>query len=247
MKLFHADPPAPSLGDRPQCGCFNFWSSKHGGRLPRLHADAQDTKCDAWRHVVERIEEAISAGAETFEPLAGLTGPERAQIVTLPASIGRLTRVRELRLYGSRLVRLPPEIGGMTALAYLDIYTSYWLHFFPYELTRCSALRDSRVSTRALYGNYKYRPPFSHLTHPKNAAVLSWVTPAACSVCNAPVDTERVVRRWITLVVGTDWLPLLVNACSMECIHQLPTPPAGYVREAHLGGLDIVQPPPEDT
>jgi hypothetical protein len=132
----------------------------------------------------------------------------------------------------------------MTALAYLDVYTSYRLHFFPYELTRCLNLRRSRVSTRALYGNYKHRPPFPHLMQPGNAAVLSRVTPSVCSVCSALLDADRVMRRWITLPVGTDWLPLLVSACSSECLHQLPTPPSGFVQEAHIGGLDIVQPPP---
>ena len=139
-------------------------------------------------------------------------------------------------------MRLPPEIGGMTALKNLDVYTSYRLHFFPYELTRCSSLRDSRVSTRAVYGNYKYRPPFPALMQPENAIALSGVTPGACSVCATPLDADRLVRRWITLAVGTDWLPLLVAACSVECIRRLPTPPANHVQEAHTGGLDVVQP-----
>lgn len=242
MKLFHADPPRPPPGNPPTCGCFNLSGRKHGKLPPRLHAEVQDTECEAWRRVVACIDDAVASGAETLEPLGGLTGPEREQIITLPAAIGRLTRVRELRLYGSHLVRLPPEIGGMTALKNLDVYTSYRLHFFPYELTRCSSLRDSRVSTRAVYGNYKYRPPFPALTQPENAIALSGVTPGSCSVCATPLDADRLVRRWITLAVGTDWLPLLVTACSMECIRRLPTPPANHVREPHTGGLAVVQP-----
>ena len=60
-----------------------------------------------------------------------------------------------MNLYGSGLVRIPPEVGEMTALEDFDPYTSYRLHWFPFEITRCPKLKDSRVSTRALYGNFK--------------------------------------------------------------------------------------------
>jgi hypothetical protein len=204
----------------------------------------QEKSCDAWRIVNENIEVAATRGDTVMEPLAGLNGGQRQQVVTLPASIGLLKDVRELRLYGSHLVRLPPEIGGMAALEYLDVYTSHRLHFFPYEITSCSRLKRSRVSTHALYGNYKYRPPFPHLKLPENRDALLQITPSYCSVCARPLSDSALVRRWITLVVGTDWLPLLVNACSMECINALPTPPPNYVQEAHTGGHHIVQPPP---
>jgi hypothetical protein len=51
----------------------------------------------------------------------------------------------------------------MTGLEVFTPYMSYRLHWFPYEITRCPALRDSTVSTRALYGNHKLRPPFRKL------------------------------------------------------------------------------------
>ena len=38
----------------------------------------------------------------------------------------------------------------MTNLEGLDPYTSYCLHWFPYEIIRCNKLKRSRVSTRAL-------------------------------------------------------------------------------------------------
>ena len=63
-------------------------------------------------------------------------------------------------LYGSNLVRIPAEIGAMTSLEEFTPYTSYRLHWFPYELTRCPRLVRSTVSSSALYGNFKYRPPF---------------------------------------------------------------------------------------
>lgn len=51
-------------------------------------------------------------------------------------------------LYGSKLKRIPPQIGEMESLEYFDPYTSYDLHWFPYELTYCKKLKDSRISTR---------------------------------------------------------------------------------------------------
>jgi hypothetical protein len=194
--------------------------------------------------VNESIEAAATRGDTSLEPLAGLDAEQRQQIVTLPASIGRLKEVRELRLYGSHLVRLPPEIAGMTVLEYLDVYTSYRLHFFPYEITSCNTLKRSRMSTRALYGNYKHRALFPHLNASENLDSLAQLTPAFCSVCGRPLGNSAPVRRWITLAVGTDWLPLLVTACSMACIGALPTPPPDYVQESHTGGHHIVQPPP---
>lgn len=241
-KLYACDPPVPPPGPRPSCLCLGV-SAKGHRKLPVLHAEEQDTSCDAWRIVNESIEFAATRGDAVLEPLAGLNGEQQQQILTLPASIERLKAVRELRLYGSHMVRVPPQIAGMASLEYLDIYTSYRLHFFPYEITRCGSLSRSRVSTRALYGNYKNRPLFPHLKLPENREALSQLTPGSCSVCARPLGDKAPVRRWITLVVGTDSLPLLVTACSMDCIGALPTPPPDYVQEAHVGGHHVRQPP----
>lgn len=54
-----------------------------------------------------------------------------------------------------------------------------------------------------------------------------------CGVCESPLDSAHVHRVWISLVVATDVLPLLVNACSAECIDALPAPPKGYVSPHH--------------
>jgi hypothetical protein len=242
-KLFACDPAAPPHGPWPTCHCLDVGSKKHP-KLPVLHAEAQDTSCEAWRIVNETIEVAAIRGDTVLDPLARLQGDQRQQIITLPASIERLKDVRELRLYGSHLVRVPSQIAGMASLEYLDVYTSYRLHFFPYEITKCGSLSRSRVSTRALYGNYKHRPLFPDLKRPENHDALQQLAPAVCSVCQQPHGSSAPVWRWITLAVGTDWLPLLVTACSMECIDALPTPPPGYVQEAHMGGHHVVQPPP---
>ena len=63
-----------------------------------------------------------------------------------------------------------------------------------------------------------------------------------CSICNHPYTDRRLHRVWISLRVATDILPLLVNACSEECIQKLPRPADGYFPEPHRGGLDLEQP-----
>src|SRR5262249_19131090 len=115
----------------------------------------------------------------------------------------------------------------------------YRLHWVPFEVTRCASLKRSRVSTRALYGNYKYRPPFPRLLVPESKQNL----PAKCSVCRSSLRPEEVQQAWISLRVATDVLPLLVNACSLECIQRLPAPAYGYIEHPHAGGLNAKQPP----
>lgn len=112
-------------------------------------------------------------------------------------------------------------------------------------------LHDSTVSTRVLYGNVKFRPPFPALRPVTDAddADFAALDPAewgidavrTCSVCDAPVDNE-LHQVWVSRRVGTDVLPLLVNACSTTCTTRLPTPHTGYIPTPHTGGPNIVQP-----
>lgn len=220
-----------------------------------FHVEPQDTECDAWKRLLEVIEQAAVDKQEWFNPGRNMDPKDWCQIVTLPPTIANLKSVRSLDLYGSHLVRLPPEIDEMTSLEHFDPYTSYRLHWFPFEITRCRNLRRSRVSTRALYGNYKYRPPFPRLqpnqassSDPAVSECLSrrgWKmeTIRNCSICDSPFEDRGIHRVWISLRVATDVLPLLVNACSQECIWRLPSPPDGYVKEPHRGGLNVQQPP----
>jgi hypothetical protein len=234
------------------CRCFD----QYRVRLPRVvrfHAQRQDTTSAAWRHILDLVEEAAADGREVFQPLAELSPTERRQIITLPAIIANLTKVKHLILYGSNLVRIPPEIGAMTDLQEFTPYTSHRLHWFPYELTRCPQLKASTVSTRALYGNAKIRPPFPPL-QPGRAATrdldvghlnpAEWGTDVirSCSVCDRPIADTGLYQAWISLQVGTDTLPLLVNACSPACIDALPAPAEGYIPTAHTGGPGVVQP-----
>src|SRR5687767_3123573 len=96
---------------RPEETCFET-----AGARVVFHGERQDTSLAGWRRLLELIDEAAADGREVFRPLVELTGPERSDLVTLPATIAKLTRVKHLLLYGSPLVRIPPEIGAMTSL-----------------------------------------------------------------------------------------------------------------------------------
>jgi hypothetical protein len=166
---------------RPACHCLDSQYEESSWSELRIHTEQQDTECSGWQRLNELVEQAVRDGREEFSPGREMTPSEWAQITELPKSIARLKSVKHLILYGSSLVRIPPEIGEMEALEKFTPYTSYRLHWFPYEITRCRKLKDSTVSTRALYGNFKYRPPFPRLPQP-----LPELLPACCSVCNGP-------------------------------------------------------------
>ncbi|GLW55989.1 hypothetical protein [Kitasatospora phosalacinea] len=229
--------PGPT-GPVDPCGCVRQ-------RRVRFHGERQDVTAPGWLRLLELVAEAAADGREEFAPLEELTAEQRRQVVTLPAAVGALTRVRHLRLYRSNLVRIPPEIGGMRALEEFTPYTSYRLHWFPYELARLPLLRRSTVSTRALYGNVKTRPPFPVLAEPVGGGGAGALDPAvwgvesvgACSVCDGPVaGTAGLHQAWISLhTSGADVLPLLVNACSPGCLASLPSPPEGYLPGPHRG------------
>jgi uncharacterized protein (TIGR02996 family) len=249
--LPRTDDPAKLRG----CRCYEASYGNRKRPMSYFHVETQDTECAAWKRLLDEVEAAAADGREKFAPLGGMNASDQSNIITLPASIAKLKAVKTLYLYGSYLVRIPPEIGEMVALEKFVPYTSYRLHWFPYEITRCRNLRDSTVSTRALYGNYKYRPHFPCLdpgapvapgrTEPSRLPLRRFGGTAtrSCSVCGRPFEDRRLYRVWISLRVATDVLPLLVNACSEECIGKLPTPPDKYVKRPHRGGLGVQQPP----
>lgn len=248
QKVFAMDPADRQMWDRSRsagvqnvCHCFAMegHSAQHTKVAVNFHTDQQNTSCDAWKMLEELIAVAASKGSKEFAP--GLEMPLWEQIITLPASIARLKRVKKLYLYGSYLVRIPPEIGEMTDLEELDLYTSYRLHWLPFEVTRCSKLKRSRVSTRALYGNFKYRPNFPSFEYVKTEV------PPMCSVCRGPIPANGPQQVWLSLLVATDVVPLLVNACSDECVRRLPKPAKGYVDHPHKGGMELVQPDAEGS
>ncbi|KKD06453.1 hypothetical protein [Streptomyces sp. WM6386] len=241
--------PGPSTDS---CSCFDD-SKPHPRARVGFHGERQDTSAPAWQHLLELIDEAAADGREEFRPLVELSPEERRQVVTLPSSIAKLTEVKHLMLYGSNLVRMPPEIGAMTSLEQFTPYTSYRLHWFPYEIIRCRKLISSTVSTRALFGNYKLRPPFPRL-RPSQDSVMEldtadldpkrWGATAVrhCSVCARPIAQSGLHQVWISIRVAADVLPLLVNACSSACVAALPDGAEDYVRAPHKGGR-VDQPP----
>ncbi|WNZ06502.1 hypothetical protein [Streptomyces sp. 11x1] len=138
----------------------------------------------------------------------------------------------------------------MTDLEDFSPYTSRRLHWFPYEITRCTRLVNSTVSTRSIYGNYKYRPSFPPLRAPgdtdlslESLAPSRWGISAArtCSVCTGPIPTTGPHQAWLSRLVATDVLLLLVNACSQECLDALPPGATGYIPTHHRGGK-VAQP-----
>ena len=228
------------IADPCQCPTSHF-DEPRSQWLSKLHTDRQDTDCAAWQQLLELIDQTAHSGATTFAPGLEL-GPDLwRDIVTLPRSIERLTEVTTLNLYGSNLRSIPPEIGQMRSLRMFEPYCSYRLHWFPYEITRCTHLDDSTVSTRAVYGNHKFRPTFPRLP----AELPPESTPSNCSVCNSPFDEHTPKQFWISLRVATDVLPLLGHGCSNSCVEALPTPPDNYLEQPHQGGKDLQQPPME--
>ena len=234
---------SPMSYKTPACECFGKY--QNGSKIIEsdtgFHLEVQDTTCEAWRLLESLIDRVAKEQRTDFEPRKEMPPELWYQIVTLPAAIERLTCLKRLRLYGSHLVRIPPEIGALVSLEELHLYTSYRLHWLPYEVTRCEKLKRTSFSTRALYGNYKYRWPFPRLHVPEPALIPS---SGECSVCRGNIPAGTVLQAWISLRVGTDVLPLLVNVCSNECIRKLPPPTYGYIDHPHRGGLDLAQPEP---
>ena len=232
-----------------QCNCFEPSQPE-----TTFHQEVQDEHADGWKEMLDLIEEAAADGREEFAPLRDMSLRARADLITLPATIAKLKAVRRLVLYGSPLVRIPPEIGEMESLEEFVPYTSKRLHWFPYEITRCSWLRDSCVSTRHLFGNFKDRPRFPQLGPPMSstsgldlehlaAQQFGAAAITRCSVCQASIAATGLHQVWISLRVATDVLPLLVNACSTECIAKLPPSDQDHVQGPHRGGSSVRQPP----
>jgi uncharacterized protein (TIGR02996 family) len=223
---------------RTECWCNAPRASANNVR-PKLHRDKQDTTCSAWLRLLDLIEAAATEQVRFFSPLRTMSQEERQQIKTLPASIAKLTTVEAFYLNGSALVRVPPEIGAMSSLIDFSPHTSRELHWLPYEITRCPRLRGIGMAMEVSYGNIRTRRPFPLLRPPE---LRSW--PAAtksCSVCRRELVDRGEHRAWITLRIGMGSFPLLVNACSEECIQNLPAGAEDHIQTWHRGGPDVPQ------
>jgi hypothetical protein len=217
------------------CSCLSSRGKKGTPSVPNLHAEMQDTSAPGWLALRALIDDSRTAAV--IEPSATMPADQWSDVITLPPEVKFLAAVSELRLYGSHLRRLPPEIGRLSALCNLDIYTSYSLHWLPYEVTRCARLRNTRMSTRALYGNVKTRLPFPRLSGP-----LEVLQPQTCSVCDKPFGERGATPFWTTQRIGTDVTPLLAHSCSSECTARIPDAPEGYHARPHKGGGGVGMP-----
>lgn len=223
---------------REHCACLAVRTKSGAPQVPVLHSNEQDVSSPGWLKTQNLIRAAKANGVSTFTPSADMPWEEWMTVVTLPKEIANLTSVTTLRLYGSHLRRLPPEIGRMTRLADLDVYTSYSLHWLPYEVMRCKGLKDSRMSTRALYGNRNTGLPFPRLRGP-----IASLAPDTCSVCDQPFGENNMPRLyWTTQRVGTDHVPLLVHSCSDSCTDSIPDAPSGFFARPHKGGGGVGMP-----
>lgn len=232
MKLFSCNPPIEEirqLSAYASCDCFQP-PEDSPAKWKELSFHDDTTPPEVATEVEKLVAFTAERGLEEFVPRKELGGQVWAQVKRLPPSIGLMSRVTRMDLYGSHLVAIPREIMLLTQLAEFDPYTSYRLHWFPYELARCPSLRKSRISTRALYGNRTFRPPFPRLPDHTVAATF-------CSVCDTRLERERFMQRWISLWVATDVVPLLVQTCSKTCLAKLPAPAVGSVPRLHKGGL----------
>ncbi len=211
--------------------------------ISKIENDVQDRNSLAWKRLCDYVDQLAESGEEEFSPRDVLGVELFSTIFTLPESISKLDKVRKVWLYGSNLKRIPPAIGSMKSLEYFDAYTSYDLHWLPYEIINCTKLISSRISTRALYGNYKNRMGFPRLD--RNPIKYD-CDALECSICKKQIANDDANQLWISLRVGTDVLPLLINLCSKQCEEGLPRPPENYVQFAHKGGSSLQQPPDEN-
>jgi hypothetical protein len=241
-QIFAVDPVSLSAAQRivrdGHCSCLVSTGKKGTPRVPNLHTEMQGTSVPGWKALLALVDD--SRNASVLEPSAMIPADQWSAVITLPAEIQLLTAMTELRLYGSHLRSLPPEIGKLSNLSNLDIYTSYSLHWLPYELTRCSRLRDTRMSRRALYGNVKTRLPFPRLSNS-----LATFQPRTCSVCDDPFDGRWAEPFWTTQRTGTDVVPLLAYTCSAKCTDRIPDAPDGYYARPHKGGGGMGMPDPD--
>lgn len=241
---FTVDPQTLAAASRVErgghCGCLASRTKKGTPSVPNLHVTQQDVSALGWQLLCEQIANESGSGRMVFEPSATVPADLWATVITLPPELQRFRKLRQLCLYGSHLRRLPPEIGRLDALEDLDIYTSYSLHWLPYEVLRCDKLRRSRMSTRALYGNAKTRLPFPRISGPIDALL-----PKTCSVCDQPFGTQLPQVFWTTQRVGTDIVPLMIHSCSQACLAKVPDAPNGYHARPHCGGGGVGMPDPE--
>lgn len=203
-----------------------------------FHRDENAETTIASERVQQVIDDARSKKLTTLVLSKVMDEDDYLALNTLPKSIGDLKDLQHLDLSNSKLSYIPREIEGCVNLQKIDIYHSYRLHWFPIEILNCSNLRDTTVSPRALYGNYKLRSPFPNLRHGR----WNWSSGVdRCAVCRT--EQPEMEQYWMTRRVGSDDLPLLMSICGQDCLLKIKAPKdRRYIQHAHQGGLIQRQP-----
>ena len=198
----------------------------------KVRKDSQNREGEAWNKLLTLIEKAAKDEREEFHPSKELGVETWEQIRSLPKEILKLTKVKHLMLYGSSLQRFPQEIAELKSLEKFTPYTSYGLRWFPYEIIECKKLKESTVSTRALFGNKKNKKPFPYLTENP----VKYFEGNKCSICKKEENENQFEQYWVSIQIGTDVLPLLAIICSNECFSKLAKPHKDYFPTPHKGG-----------
>ena len=192
----------------------------------------QDETLEAWQVLCEYIDELARTGAPDFWPGKHIGWDHFRQIHKLPASIAKLKEAKRVILDGTQLRRIPTEVGEMESIEDFDIYTSYQINWLLFEISRCKKLKESTMSIRTLYGNYKTNLRFPSL---ENQQVYDEGKVTRRSICNEEITDAPLDQYWLTLRIGTDDAPLLVTVCSQSCYFELPSSSIGYYSGSHKG------------
>lgn len=205
-----------------------------------VYKDRQDRTTTEWQLLLQYIDHVAETKQAEFNPARELGRDVWKVITVLPNEIEKLVDVKHLMLYNSSLERIPPTIGSMRSLEEFTPYTSDRLRWFPYEITKCSGLKNSTISTRRLYGNFKLRTPFPDL---RKQRVEFEGCPTKCGICGALQGMEPFEQFWLSLRIGTDVVPLLISVCSEICYAAIPGAAENYIATPHKGGIGLKQPP----
>lgn len=159
----------------------------------------------------------------------------------LPSGVWKLRNLRKLTCYRSAITHVSPQIGNLRKLNEFVPYTSYNLHWLPYEVHDTS-LPKAHISRRAMYGYSNSLPlprlaPFptgakslqemaarvvvsNSLDESKlTAVVVDYINSAnRCSYCHEPY-WETSYQCWS--IWSCDRVPLLALVCSRQCVARL--------------------------
>src|ERR1700761_8272495 len=80
------------------CSCSSYFGPPDPDPWFQVHAEPQDTECEAWQILGDLIEEAARDGREEFIPGNDMSEEMWRLIVTLPPSIAKLGSVKRFSL-----------------------------------------------------------------------------------------------------------------------------------------------------